>query len=94
MKKPVLLMVVLVGAAMTLRRLSQMPGTMRDRMTERMMERMRRMMEGMPEDSPPKLFMSSMRRREEQNQELLALMREQNALLRESLAAGESSPSA
>ena len=51
--------------------LAQMPATM-----------MERCMESMPEDSPPKVMMSAMRRFEEQNDELLRLMREQNKLLR------------
>ena len=65
--------------------LAQMPATM-----------MERCMESMPEDSPPKVMMSSMRRFEEQNDELLALSREQNKLLRkqndilQAAAAGES----
>ena len=65
--------------------LAQMPATM-----------MERCMESMPEDSPPKVMMSAMRRFEEQNDELLALSREQNKLLRkqvsilEAASAGES----
>ncbi len=65
--------------------LAQMPATM-----------MERCMESMPEDSPPKVMVSAMRRFEEQNDELLRLIREQNKLLRkqtdilESASAGES----
>ena len=41
------------------------------------------MMEEMPEDSPPRLVMSTLPRLAEQNDEILALLREQNALMRE-----------
>ncbi len=55
-----------------------------------------RCMESMPEDSPPKVMVSAMRRFEEQNDELLRLMRDQNKLLRkqteilEAVSAGDS----
>jgi len=39
-------------------------------------------MEMMPEDSPPKMMMSTMRRVEEQNDELARLLRAQSKLLR------------
>ena len=51
--------------------LSQVPGAM-----------MEHCMEMMPEDSPPKVMMSSMRRIEEQNDELATLLRAQNKLLK------------
>jgi len=98
MKKLVFPIAILLGGTMALRLLmprerresiSQMRGTMR----ERMMERMGRMVEEMPDDFPPKFFMSTMRRLQEQNDELLALMREQNAILREQLRPRESSMS-
>jgi hypothetical protein len=99
MKRLVFLTALGVGGAVALRRLvsperreriSQLPTAMRGRA----MERMARMMEEMPEDFPPKVFMSTMRRLQEQNEELLALMREQNDLLREQLATGKSSAAA
>jgi hypothetical protein len=43
---------------------------------------MARMMEGLPPDSPPKLVMSILPRLREQNDEIIALLREQNELLR------------
>jgi len=39
-------------------------------------------MDMMPEDSPPKVMMSTMRRLEEQNTELARLLRAQNKLMR------------
>ncbi len=84
MKKLVFLILILaVGryairlllASERLDRLAHLPATM-----------MERCMEMMPEDSPPKAFMSSLRRLQEQNEELLTLQREQNELLRERLS--------
>ena len=43
---------------------------------------MERGMKMMPEDSPPKVMMSTMRRLEEQNDKLATLIRTQNKLLR------------
>jgi len=43
---------------------------------------MDRMMEAMPEDSPPKLIKSVLPRLKEQNDQILALLEEQNELLR------------
>jgi hypothetical protein len=48
-------------------------------MRQRMMARM---IEGLPADSPPKLVMSILPRLREQNDEMIALLREQNELLR------------
>jgi len=44
---------------------------------------MDRMMEAMPEDSPPKLIKSVLPRLKEQNDQILALLEEQNELLRQ-----------
>jgi hypothetical protein len=41
-----------------------------------------RMIEGLPTDSPPKLVMSILPRLREQNDDIIALLREQNELLR------------
>ncbi len=90
MTKLLLLITVLLGGVFAVRRLlteeqreglSRLPGTF-----------MERCMEHMPEDSPPKVMTSGIRRMQEQNEELLALLREQNALLRERLPA-ERAPS-
>jgi hypothetical protein len=40
-------------------------------------------LESMPEDSPPRLVVSTLPRLAEQNDQILALLREQNALMRE-----------
>jgi hypothetical protein len=44
---------------------------------------MKRMMDSMPEDSPPKLVMSVLPRLQEQNDQILALLKEQSDLLRQ-----------
>ncbi len=48
----------------------------------RMTQRMAHMMAGLPDGSPPKLIMSILPQLREQNEEIIALLREQNALLR------------
>ena len=95
MKKMFFLMAVVLGTAVVVRRLvpaerrtqlreslAQMPMTMMERCMEIMPEMMERCMEIMPEDSPPKVMMSAMRRFEEQNDELLGLIREHNKLMK------------
>ena len=63
----------IIGGVIAARRL--LPSKGRGRILERMMERM-------PPDSPPKLVMSILPRLREQNDEIVALLREQNELLR------------
>jgi hypothetical protein len=53
---------------------------------------MKRMMTSMPEDSPPRLVMSILPRLEAQNDEILALLKEQNDLLRRLSAGQERKP--
>jgi len=81
----VLVVVVLGGATLAARtvltparrrRLSRLPEAM-----------MRRCMEHMPEDFPPKAITSGVRQIQNQNEEILALLREQNELLRHRAAA-------
>ena len=55
--------------------LSRLPATM-----------MQQCMEHMPEDFPPKVMTSGVRRLQSQNDEILALLREQNELLRRRVA--------
>ncbi len=90
MRRVLLLTAIVFGGVFVARRLltaerreglSRLPGTFMDRC-----------MEHMPEDSPPKVMTSGIRRMQEQNEEILALLREQNDLLRERLAV-EKAPS-
>ncbi len=87
MKRVLLVSGILVGGAVASRVL---PEKQRERMRrfaakmrERMTSHMSRMMEEMPEDSPPRLVMSTLPRLAEQSDQILALLREQNALMRE-----------
>lgn len=87
MKKLLLVSGILVGGAVVSRIL---PEKQREPMSrfaaktrERLKSRMVRMLEAMPEDSPPRLVISTLPRLAEQNDQILALLREQNALMRE-----------
>jgi hypothetical protein len=51
--------------------------------SRRMLQRMERMIASLPEDAPPKLIMSVLPRLREQNDQIIAMLREQNELLRE-----------
>jgi hypothetical protein len=55
---------------------------------------MKRMMASMPDDSPPKLIMSILPRLQAQNETILALLEEQNDLLRRLSAGQENEPDA
>jgi hypothetical protein len=94
MKKFLLVSGILVGGAAASRILSEKQREPMSRFAAKMKERfkshMGRMMEEMPEDSPPRLVMSTLPRLAEQNEEILALLREQNALMRELSAKRES----
>ena len=83
MRRLVPLAAVIVGGVIAARWLlasgeraqkSQPKNTMMRRM-------MRRMMERLPPDSPPKLIMSILPELRKQNDEIIALLREQNELL-------------
>jgi hypothetical protein len=84
MRRQLALAAVVVGGMIAARRLvpsgrggpDRRPGpTIRQRL-------MARMIEGLPPDSPPKLVMSILPRLRQQNDEIIALLREQNELLR------------
>jgi hypothetical protein len=62
-----------VGGVIAARRF--LPTQGRSRMMERMMDRL-------PPNSPPRLVMSTLPRLQQQNDEIIALLREQNDLLR------------
>ena len=81
MRRLLALGAIVVGGVVVARRLRPAEGGSPDRTTikQRMMARM---MEGLPPDSPPKLVMSILPRLLQQNDEIIALLREQNELLR------------
>lgn len=76
----------LVGGAVASRFLSEKQREPMNRLAAKMRERLKshmgRMLEKMPEDSPPRLVMSTLPRLAEQNDQILELLREQNALMR------------
>lgn len=84
MRKLPLLILAAIGAVAVLRRLvpSERRAGLRDRLAEMPATMMERCMDAMPEDSPPRVMVSGIRRIEEQNDELISAVREQNALLR------------
>lgn len=84
MKTLIALGAVAFGGAIALRCL---PRESRSRLTgaarRRMIEGMEHMMASLPEGAPPKLVMSILPRLQAQNDQIIALLREQNELLRE-----------
>ena len=87
MKKLLLLVAILLGGAYAIRGL--LADERRERLVRLPATLMERCMAMMPEDSPPMVMMSGLRRLQEQNEELIALQREQNELLRERLRVQE-----
>ena len=83
MKKLLVLVAILVGGTYAVR--SLLAEERRERLARLPATLMEQCMEMMPEDSPPMVMMASLRRIQEQNEELLVLQREQNELLRERL---------
>lgn len=86
MKRLLLVSGILVGAVAyrVLSAKSRQPNlSFAAKMRERMKSHMSRMMQEMPENSPPRLVMSTLPRLAEQNEQILALLREQNALIRQ-----------
>lgn len=73
-----------VGGVIALRCL---PPEVRDRLTararHRMLAGMEHMMASLPESAPPKLIMSILPKLQAQNDQIIAMLREQNELLRE-----------
>jgi hypothetical protein len=63
----------------------QSRGRLRNAVGRRVTQRMDRMMAGLPEGAPPKLVMTILPRLQEQNDQIIAMLREQNELLRHQL---------
>ena len=62
---------------------SQARGRLTGRAKRRMLKGMEHMMASLPEDAPPKLIMSVLPKLQAQNDQLIAMLREQNELLRD-----------
>lgn len=84
MRRSIALGAAAVGGVIAFRSLSPVP---RRRLTaavsRRIGQRMEQMMARLPEDAPPKLIMSILPRLRDQNDQIIAMLREQNELLRE-----------
>jgi len=84
MKTLIALVVATVGSVIAFRCL---PRESRDRLTslagQRMLKGMEHMMASLPEGAPPKLVMSILPKLKAQNDQIIAMLREQNELLRE-----------
>ncbi len=52
-------------------------------MTKKMLGHMGRMMASLPEGAPPKLIVSILPKLQEQNEQIIAMLREQNEILRQ-----------
>ncbi len=92
MRRVLLLTAIVFGGVFVARRL--LTAERREGLSRLPATFMERCMEGMPEDSPPKVMTSGIRRMQEQNEEILALLREQNDLLRERLTVERAPPRA
>lgn len=73
MMRALIVLVVLVGAGLAVRQL--LAGGLGG-LAQHCARMMGRFMESMPDEAPPKQMMSTLRRIEETNEELLALLRE------------------
>lgn len=86
MNKFIALGAAVIGGVIAFRSLSGVPrrglGSILGR---RMLRHMEHMMANLPDNSPPKLVMSVLPQLREQNDQIIAMLREQNALLREHL---------
>lgn len=86
MKGLVALGVVALGGAIAFRYLPrESHNRLRDAVGRRIMTRMEQMMASLPEGAPPKLVVSVLPRLQAQNDEIIAMLREQNELLRKQL---------
>ena len=84
MKTPIALGLAVVGGVIAFRSL---PRESRDRLTAMvghwMTKGFKNMMASLPEGAPPKLVMSVLPKLQAQNDQIIAMLREQNQLLRE-----------
>jgi hypothetical protein len=86
MKRLLALGTVVVGGVIALRSLPRVPRRrLAAAVNRRLLRRMEQMMASLPENSPPKLIMSVLPRLRDQNDEMIAMLRDQNQLLRKHL---------
>lgn len=94
MKRPIALGAAVVGGAIAYWFLSPVPRRrLGAAVSRRIRQRMEHMMASLPADAPPKLVMSVLPRLRDQNDQIIAMLREQNDILREHVhPAGGSAP--
>lgn len=86
MKTVVALGMVALGGAIAFRYLPRASrGALGEVVGRRILKRMEHMMASLPEGAPPKLVMSVLPRLQAQNDQIIAMLREQNELLRKQL---------
>lgn len=77
---------ILIGGVIALRFLSKSQGhRIGSALSHRMLRHMEGMMASLPDNSPPKLVMSVLPRLRAQNDQIIAMLQDQNALLRKHL---------
>ena len=88
MKRLLALGAVTLGVVIAVKYLpGESRGGLGDAVRRRMIRRMERAMASLPENAPPKLVMAVLPRLQTQNEQIIALLREQNELLRKQLRA-------
>lgn len=86
MSRIVILGAALIGGALALQSFSAEPRRrLGPALSRRMLMHMEQMLSSLPDSAPPKLVMSVLPRLREQNDQIIAMLQEQNALLREHL---------
>lgn len=88
MKRLIALGAVTLGVVIAVKYLPpESRGRLGGAVRRRMLLRMERAMASLPENAPPKLVMAVLPRLQTQNEQIIALLREQNDLLRKQLRA-------
>ena len=82
MKRFIALGAGVVGGVLVFRLLSPVRRRISAGVSHWMLKRMEHMMASLPRNAPPKLIMSILPRLRDQNDEIIAMLREQNELLR------------
>jgi hypothetical protein len=85
MKKLIAVGAAAVAAGIALLSLPRARHSVSAAVRRRMLQRMEHMMASLPKGSPPKLIMSVLPRLRDQNDQIIAMLREQTELLREHL---------
>lgn len=86
MKRGIVLGIAILGGVIAFLSISTEPRRrLSSAFSRRMFRQMERMMTLLPDGSPPKMVMHTLPRLREQNDQIIAMLREQNALLRERL---------